>query len=501
VTKTRLPQVAPALTGMKQHFAHAIAAVGQEGFEVAAGLLVMIMVERAYGPAGLGIFAYLMACLFGLRYLSTMGLLRFVEVETARLEDEAPRRQLLGEGAVSVFCLALGASFLLLLTAAFSTSHTRIEERFGAYVLLSLILPVANLNSLKLGILNGLGQHVQVARLKIMRYATILAIIYFLAGTGLAPSLLLVAYLVADIFLAWRLRRHCRLPKLRELGRNFRKVKQTLQHSMTYILTDHGFDLLLNIDFFVLGLFVGAARLGIYAEAAVLVRCSLVFAIALRPLLRRYYIKKASAKPTTAATLQAVLGRHTAIFFSVQSVLALITLLYYPQVIHAVFNGRQESLQSLGIFMVFVPGLIFYTTFLAVEPVYEALHQAEDLGRLTLTVTAANVFLTWTMVPAAGISGAAAATMLTMLLHFCLFGRRLPLRLKPGKTVFLCGAMALYLVYQLLSSLDWHPAVSFWLGPVLLLVAFYGCGLFGVAADAEAETDNQPVIFRLVDEN
>jgi O-antigen/teichoic acid export membrane protein len=483
--------------GLRGHAVQMIAMIGQEGFELLAGVLVMVMVERAYGPSGLGIFAYLMACMFAVRYLSVFGVVRYVEVETARRGGEPDRQQLFAEGTAAVFCLAVAAAMLLLATAWFDTSHTRIEERFAAYVILALLLPVANINSLKLGVLNGLGHHGQVAWLRMMRHGAILALIYFFTRAHLAPSLLLIAYLLADIHLSWQIRRYCRLPGLRQLGGTLAGIGSTLRQASAYMFTDNGLDLLLNIDFFVLGLFVGADKLGIYAEAAVLVRCCLVLASALKPILRRRYTVAAGEQPGLLST---VIGQHTALFFCLQALFALVTLLYYPLVLDFFFDFRRETVQSLEIFMVFVPGLIFYTTFMTVEPVYEAMQRAEDLKRLTLTVVGVNFGLTLYLVPAAGIFGAAAATMLTMLVHFLLFGRSLPLRWVPGKTIFLSAGVALYLVYSLLSNLAWHPAVYFWLGPLLLLTAFYGCGLFGIDLTTKEEAAAQPVKLAPVDQ-
>jgi len=474
------------LTGLKGQFLQVIAAVGEESFELLAGLLVMIMVERTHGPAGLGIFAYLMACMFAVRYFCSFGVVRYVEVETARQSEDEAREHLFARGALAVFCLALLGAMLLLATADIDTSHTRIDERFAAYVLLAILLPVANLNSLKLAVLNGLGHHGQVAWLRLIRHGAILALIYIFTRSQLAPSFLLLAYLLADILLTWQLRRYCRLPGLRIIGKKFDAVGRTLRQGSAYLFTDNGLDLLLNIDLFVLGLFVGSAKLGSYAEAAVLVRCSLVFAIALKPILRRYYTRTAAEQP---AALSTVVGQHTAIFFCLQSLFALLTLLYFPLVLDFFFDFRRETVQSLEIFRVFVPGLIFYATFMTIEPVYEALQRAEDLKRFTLTVVGVNFVLTLYLVPVAGIFGAAAATMLTMLAHFFLFGRRLALRLTPGKIIFLCAGVAMYLIYSLFSNLAWHPAVYFWLAPLLLFLAFYGCGLFGIGLRMGVETD------------
>jgi hypothetical protein len=85
---------------------------------------------------------------------------------------------------------------------------------------------------------------------------------------------------------------------------------------------------------------------------------------------------------------------------------------------------------------VFVPGLICYAVFSALEPMHEALDRARNSKRLDPLITACtNLLLSLYLVPAEGVFGDAAA---------------------------------------------WGPAVNFWLGPMLLILGFYGCGVDGV---------------------
>jgi len=42
------------------------------------------------------------------------------------------------------------------------------------------------------------------------------------------------------------------------------------------------------------------------------------------------------------------------------------------------------------------------------------------------------------------------------------------------------AGLALNLVHIFLDGAALGPAVAFWLGPTLLVLGFYGCGIFGV---------------------
>ena len=70
--------------------------------------------------------------------------------------------------------------------------------------------------------------------------------------------------------------------------------------------------------------------------------------------------------------------------------------------------------------------------------------------------------------------------MLTMLLHFGLFGMDLKVRYHMDKLTYVVAGLAVYLIYMLLKWLAWGSAINFWLGPLGLMLLFYLSGLFGV---------------------
>ena len=297
------------------------------------------------------------------------------------------------------------------------------------------------------------------------------------------PSYLLAAYLVADLAAGCCLRRYLKFPKLSAIYKHPRRAWDTLRRGQVHLFTDKALELMLNIDLFVLGIFVSADKLGVYAEAAVLVRLLLIVSQGVKPILRRQYAMLA-ARGEVALLMNAV-SRTAAILFSLQAVMVLVALLYFPAILDFFFEIRGEAAQSFKLFLVFAPGLVFYSVFSALEPIYEALDRAHDLKRLTLNTAVVNLLLSLYMVPAAGVYGAAAATMTTMLVHFLLFGRRL--NIGPGlrKPTLMAAGLAFYLVYSLLDGAAISPAITFWLGPVLLVSGFYGCGIFGVKRDLQ----------------
>ncbi len=455
-----------------------LATMGEEAFELLVALLVMILVEHRYGAAGLGIFAYLAACYYVVRYLAAFGVPRFAERETAVLGDDTPQqRTAMAHAYQAVAVTGVAAGLLLLLTAGFDSSHTHVEERFGAYVLLALLVPLANLNTVKLAILQGLGRHTLVARLRLIRHAVYIACIYLLVQAGLAPSFLLVAFLPAEVVVAFQMRRAVRAPGLRSVVRRPWSAWATLKRGYAYLFTDNALDVLLNIDLFVLGMFVGARELGAYAEVAVLVRLFLLVPVACKPILRRCYgLLAANRENERTAWL---FKRVTVALFATAAVAVVYFLLYYPSVLDFFFELRGVQRVSPQIFAIIAPGLIFYGAVSAQEPVYEVLGCADRLKRLTIGVATVNFLLALYFVPFAGAKGAAAATMLSMLAYFVLFSRDLHGLNLPKWTLMVCGLGA-YLVFEALRHLDWPGVMTVWLVPLSLAVLFYLCGLFGV---------------------
>lgn len=122
-----------------------------------------------------------------------------------------------------------------------------------------------------------------------------------------------------------------------------------------------------------------------------------------------------------------------------------------------------------------VPDLIFYSALCVQEPLLEAVGQAARLRRMTIRSASINLLLTFCLMPALGIAGAAVATM---LIYFGYFGKDLPIKLSIRKFDFAIAGLSVYLVYMLLKQ--WGAAAfDLWRGPILLGALFWLSGLYG----------------------
>ena len=461
-----------------------LVSVGEEAFELLMSLLAMVLVERCYGPAGLGIYAYMTACMFTARYLANLGVAQYTAREVAALTGHPQRQQaVVSTGYQTLVFTGFIVSAVLLVTAYFDAGLTRVGERAGGYLIIAVAVPVANLNFLRFAALHGMGFHGRVARLRMVRFAILLGSLGLLCRVGVAPSFLLLGFLVPDVVMARFLRPHLPSPALKGLLKGRRQVRRTLKTSQAYMFGDNGMALLLNIDFFVLGLFVTSWDLGVYAEAAVLIRFFLILPAALKPIFKARYATLAAQG--RGGDLVAAARRGTVALFSLQCVLALWVLSYFPLVLDLFFKTRGETLLSYRIFAMVIPGLIFYGALSSQESLLEAVGGAERLEVMVIAVALVNLLLTFFLVPMAGIKGAATATMLTMLMYFGLFGNDLPRRFRIRKYHYITAGLAVYLVHMLLGR--WGaPGLDFWLGPILLGVLFYLSGLYGTSGQRTA---------------
>jgi O-antigen/teichoic acid export membrane protein len=305
-----------------------------------------------------------------------------------------------------------------------------------------------------------------------------LAAVIVLSGLKIPPSYLLAAVLLADAAMIRFLRPHMAAPSLKTAFNGFRDVRDTLKRGGAYLFCGDGLSLLLNIDLFVLGLFVSSWDLGVYAEAAVLIRCFLIVPAAVKPIFRQRYTTMVARGRLD--DLAGMIRRRTVFLFSLHAVLGLWVLMYFPVVLDLFFEVHGETRMSYRVFAITLPGLLFFSALCAQEPLLEAIGQAERLKQLTIRIAGINLLLTFFLVTAAGISGAAAATMLTMLLYFGWFGRRLPGMFRIRKIEYVVAGLSVYLVYMLLKQ--WGgPGIDFWVGPVSLGTLFWLSGLYGVS--------------------
>ncbi|MGD8761569.1 MAG: oligosaccharide flippase family protein [Desulfobacteraceae bacterium] len=464
--------------------------VGEGTVELTINLVVMVLVERFYDQQALGIYAYLLSLLFIISYISEFGIPRFTEHQIAKT-DRHPQDQfeILSKSGQTALCLSLLVACLLFLSAGYDAAHTRIGERTAAYLIIAVILPLRCLNRLKLSVLHGHGRHDLVAKLQTTKRLIFLGAIFLLLLIRVPPSYLFLAFLSAEIFLTIATAVKRTLPGIWKIWIGFRSVRSTLSQGYQYLFTDDALDVVLYVDFLILGVFVSSWELGVYAEASILARFFLLVPISIKPIFRRRYtVMTAQGEYQNAAT---TFHRTTKIMFYLQSLLALYVLLHFEEVLHTFYRTHGEELLSFKIFTVLVPGLIYFAAVTSQEAVYEATEMINVLRKLAVIIAGVNIVLNIYLVPFAGGFGAASATLISMLAYFLLFDLYLDKAHKIRKLPFLFAGAGVYLIYMLMRSLSFGVLLDLLLCPIILFIVFYFMGFFIVEEDLQMITIHQ----------
>lgn len=142
------------------------------------------------------------------------------------------------------------------------------------------------------------------------------------------------------------------------------------------------------------------------------------------------------------------------------------------------FDVRGEALVSCRIFSVIIPGLIFFAALTSQEPIFEANDQVSDLKKIIFIITTVNTALNIYLIPFAGVFGAAAATMISMLVYFIVFDLYLAGSQRIRKTSYLFAGAGVYLLYMLMRALDFSFMIGLLLIPASLFVMLLAMGFF-----------------------
>ncbi len=492
IVKKSREQIKPVLEGLRRQagrlgLGELSLVIGERTFELITNLVMLVLVERTCGQSGFGIYSYLLSLYTLAAYLAEWGIPHVLERETALHSESAIDQASLLENAFrAVLILGGFAAFLILASSAYDTSSTRIEEKIGAYLLIGLAIPLRNINRLRLASLNGQGRHGEAAGLHWKKRIAFIVTVLVLLELQVQPSYLVAGFLVSELFLALSGRKKLRLPAVRTVLSGLDRLRGTLREGFRVLFTDDALDVVLYVDILVLGFFMSSRDLGVYAEASVFARFFLVIPTSLRPVfLRRFCVLS-----THCEDLHAFALAHRAVtrLFAVQSLLVLYMLLFYPAALRFFFETRGEELLSFRVFEVLAPGLLFSSSMVVIEPLYEATGRVDTLKRLMLTVFCANLILNLSLVPVSGLFGAACATSFSMMLHCVLLGACLvgPHRLKINTG--LAAGCTVFLTYWMMEPLD-AGVLSILLTPVLLGSLFFVTGFLvdGKAAAVQPE--------------
>ena len=450
--------------------------IGEGALDLVVNLIVMIMVERSLGEVGLGVFAYLLSISMFAGFISEFGISRYLEREIAVIKGGKAKTQAIEKALYAMLVTSIICAVLFFITAVFDTTHTRVEEKVAAYFIIGITIPLRNLNRIRIAILQGSGRFDITAALKTRKRIFLLGAVFLLLLLKTPPSYLMVGYFVSELELMMKSRKTIKLPGFKTIWNKQSTIRSTLKQSRCFLLTDEALDIVLYMDFLILGIFVSSWDLGLYAEASILARIFLFVPISIKPVFREQYCSLAAKNRLENAAVSIQVS--TALLFFLHSVLALYILLYFSEITQSLYHAQGKSMVSFYVFVEILPGLLFFSSVTSQEPVYEAEEKIAFLQKTVILIALLNFTLNCFFIPFAGIFGAAFATSTSMFVYFILFGKPLNPIFHINKIKYIIAGAAVYLTYMFFQKLDLNFVMAFFLVPAFVFVCFLVINFF-----------------------
>lgn len=460
---------------LRKWFAH-LPLIGGQAFDLAIAFASMVVVERVYGHVGLGIYSHLLSVFVILTMLSDLGVSNSVLRSGDRKDDAEENDSMILKDAVQTIVLLGTLTGLVFLFFRISYSDV-MKDQYGMYVYFFILLavPLHNLNNIAAFLLHARGEHGLAARGRAKRKMWFTALFLLAALLRLSVEKLFIAFLLSEVFVLRSTFNVLPFSLFRGVFSDISRVKQTVKQGLRVIFIDGMLKALLYIDFFVLGLFVSARELGVYSEASLLIRFFLIIPMSMRPLYVRKYCQQMEGTCTlTADEFLAVTGRY----MFLNALFALFLIIYFPEMLNAVFNTHGEERAAFRLFAYMLPGLFYYASLIVSEPLYEGMKEDDTLRRVVWYVMAINLGLNLYLVPYAGIEGSAVATMLSMVAYSIFFVKGLPFERSRSFFPLALGGGAVYLEYILLKNLKTHLFLELVSIPLVLYVLFSIAGVY-----------------------
>ena len=455
--------------------------IGESAVDLGINLVIMIMVERSLGTAGLGIFSFLLSIIIFAGFLSDFGLSSFLEREISVSPENSHNFNIIEKTFHAILLTSTICTVLFIFTALSDTTLTKIDEKAIAYFIIAITIPIRNINRIRIAILQGEGKFDTTAKLKTWKRVYLFLTVFFFVIWHLPASLTISAYFISEFGLFLKSKKVVNLPSLKILWGRKPFVGPTLQQGVPYLLTDEMLDIVLYLDFFLLGFFVSSLDLGLYAEASILARIFLIVPMSIKPAFRNRYCSLLDKRDLQSIAYR--IKQSTALLFFFHSVLALIILLYYQLVMKLFYQYHRINEAPFHIFVEFLPGLLFFSAITAQDSLYEADGKIAILQKNIIWISILNLILNCFCIPFAGYYGAAFATSASMFVYFLLFAQNLSSPFGIHKLKYLCAGCAVYLTYILFKELSLSFVLSFFLVPAFLFILFLTIGIFDFHTD------------------
>lgn len=378
-----------------------------------SGLLINLVIGRAYQPEDLGAFNQVFAFYIVGAQFATLGLQYSALKFSSVAESDAEIRMVASSAILAALVLAFPASFLL-----FSTKDvlSRVFASPALGVGLAYAAPAMGLfavNKVMISILNGL-QHMKLfAFFQAIRFLLMLGFITYAAFSGIPGEQLPAALLVAECALTVGLL--VSVAKLVGFGfaDGIAMMRKHFSFGTRSFMGGAVTEMNSRVDVLMLGLFLSDSLVGLYSMAAMIAEGISQLAVVVRnnvnPLIARLY---ALAK---FEDLRDLIVRTLRYSYTAMAIVIVVSIALYPTAL-SVLIGSDAYAESWLVFAVLSGGILLCAGYLPVDMI---LIQTGHPGWHTIFRTIAmlsNILLNLLLIPRFGLLGAAVATALSYVL-------------------------------------------------------------------------------------
>lgn len=375
-----------------------------------SSLVATLAIARALGPAEYGSLSLAIAVATFVTVLAALGLEQVATRELVSRVD-APARtlhlltRLRWGGAIGGSCLLLGLAFV---------PQVR-ELQSGTLLLVLALLPLAQVGDLAEWrlIASAQGRRVAIVTASVSPVAALLRCALALAGFGALAFawMLVVEWTVRSLLLSWLAGHPLRTADPRPAGTQWRQAAALLRESMPLLLSGLAVFAYMRIDTFMIAGMLGRHDVGLYSAIVALAELPLVLPMLLLRASLPVLTRVGAEDPVRRdRELMKLMGMGFYLHAGVACVLAfaaepLLALLYGEA-----FRPAAAALQIQLLCAPFVALGVLSSAWLVLE------RKTGHALRRTLVGAVVNIGLNLVLIPAAGIVGAALATLVAQLL-------------------------------------------------------------------------------------
>ena len=379
------------------------------------GFFLTIFIGNRFGPKGLGFFsmALTMYILGVLACTSGVTAVFVPKLTSVRLNEQ---RRLVTTALFFVLVFGLAATAFGFLISRRIAQAFDIYDLWRVVCLISLSFIPAAFNETMFNFLAALDNHSTANRYRIRKRVVFVFIAVVMSVTG-NIYLVLASFFISDLVMVVFLIRRERAWFIPVDFTGFSDTAPKLfLSSVRSSFSGGAGEVNAHIDVLIIGYFMTATSVGVYAVAILVTRLILLPWEVIREVV---LTRVGDVSDTTRRTdMTRDVRGYFAYGVAAMLVIALCVAILYEKIIGAIFPSTADYLASKDAFLFLLPGIILYGATTIYEGVLTAKGKAEAVGSISIQTLLINLFLGILLVHAFGINGAALAGTLSLFWYY-----------------------------------------------------------------------------------